>query len=193
MPNLFALILAPLLVFAPVIAPVVALAAPWQLLPDTSVAVDVPWQGRTVTVRFPDLSGTIDFDQNHPDRTEADITVDATTATTGVSVVDALVRSADYLGSGRYPTITFHLQSLKQTSKSAAKVAGEITLRGVTRPIRFDATVLRYGPATGDSGRFEAGFALSGTIDRTEFGSTGGLPDVGADLPVRIRLMMASK
>ncbi len=189
MSKLFALVLAPLLA----LAPIVAFAAPWQLLPDTSVAVDVPWEGRTVTVRFPDLTGTIDFDQNHPDRTEADITVDATTATTGVGVVDALVRSADYLGSGQYPTISFHLQSLKQTSKSAATVSGEIRLRGVTRPIRFEATVLRYGPSAAESGRFEAGFALTGSIDRTEFGSTGGLPDVGAELPVRIRLMMASK
>lgn len=183
-------LLLPTLLLLPALA---AHAAPWTLSPDTTVAVEVPWQGRDVEVRFPDISGTVDFDQNHPDRTQADISVDATKATTGVGVVDALVRSGDYLGSAQYPQISFHLESLKQTSKSAAVVSGRITLRGVTRPVTFDATVLRYGAAADDPSRFEAGFALSGTIDRTEFGSTGGLPDVGADLPVKIRLMMTSR
>lgn len=173
--------------------PLPAYAAPWTLSPDTSVVVEVPWQGRSVEVRFPDLSGTVDFDERHPDQTEADITVDATTATTGVGMVDSLVRSGDYLGSADHPKIIFHLDSLRQTSKSAAVVSGRITLRGVTKPVTFDATVLRYGPSADDPSRFEAGFALSGTIDRTEFGSTGGLPEVGADLPVRIQLLMTSR
>lgn len=181
-----------LLVLLIALSPLPALAAPWKLSPDTTVAVDVPWEGRVVTVRFPKLSGTIDFDEAHPDRTRAEISVDSTAATTGVAVVDSLVRSADYLGSASYPQITFHLESLKQISKSAATVTGQITLRGVTRPVRFDATVLRYGPAKDDPSRFEAGFALSGSIDRTDFGSTGGLPDVGAVLPVRIQLLMSS-
>ena len=41
--------------------------------------------------------------------------------------------------------------------------------------------------------RFEAGFDLSGEIDRTRFGSTGGVPDVAAELPIRIRLLMSSR
>ena len=185
MPRLFVLLIA--LAFLPL--PVHA--APWALLPETSVAVDVPWQGRTVTVRFPKLSGSIDFDEDHPDRARAEISVDATAATTGVGVADSVVRSGDYLGAARYPEITFHLDSLKQVSKSAATIGGRITLRGVTKPVRFDATVLRYGK--GEGARFEAGFALRGSIDRTEFGSTGGLPEVGAVLPVRIELLMSAE
>ena len=60
-------------------------------------------------MRFPTLSGEIDFDQDHPDRARATISVAAGDATTGVAVVDALVRSRDYLGADEYPTITFRL------------------------------------------------------------------------------------
>ena len=180
-----------LLVLLIALSPLPAFAVPWTLSPETSVAVDVPWQGRLVTVQFPKLSGTIDFDENRPDRTQAEISVDSTAATTGVGVVDSVVRSADYLGAAQYPEITFHLDSLKQLSKTAAVVTGRITMRGVTQPARFDATVLRYGKNAG--GRFEAGFSLSGEIDRTRFGSKGGLPEVGAVLPVRINLMMTGQ
>ncbi len=181
------------LVLVMALMPVAALAAPWQLAPETTVAVDVGWQGRTVTVRFPTLSGQIDFDRDRPDRTRAEIGVATTDATTGVGVVDGLLRSKDYLDTADYPTITFQLDKLTQTSKSAADVAGRITLRGVTKPVAFKAAVTRYGPSEDDPDRFEAGFDLTGSIDRTEFGSTGGLPQVGAVLPVRINLVMTSK
>ena len=173
--------------------PVPAAAVPWKLDPATTVTADVGWEGKTVKVRFPTLSGDIDFDQDHPERTNASIAVAARDATTGVGVVDSLLRSRDYLGAEQYPTITFQLDKLTQTSKSTAEVAGRMTLRGVTRPVTFHARVFAYGPAKADPGRFEAGFDLSGSVDRTDFGSTGGLPEVAADLPVHIRLLMTSR
>ena len=46
-------------------------------------------------------------------------------------VVDALVKSRDYLDAARYPTITFRLDRLTPVSKTAAELVGWITLRGV--------------------------------------------------------------
>ena len=65
------LLLKALLLFL-ALMPAAAVAAPWQLAPATRVAVDVAWEGRTVTVRFPTLSGQIDFDRDHPERAQAD-------------------------------------------------------------------------------------------------------------------------
>ncbi len=176
-----------------VLLPLPAWAVPWQLDPATTVSVDVDWEGRTVAVRFPSLAGQIDFDKDRPGNAKAAITVATTDATTGVGVVDQLVRSHDYLDAADYPSITFRLDKLTQTSKSTADVVGRITLRGVTGPVTFKAQVFRYGAAADDPSRFEAGFNLSGSIDRTDFGSTGGLPQVAAVLPVHIRLLMTSK
>lgn len=176
-----------------VLLPTLALAAPWRIDPGTQVEVDVRWHGGLVAVRFPQLSGTIDFDADHPDRAQAVIAVATTAATTGLAVVDALVRSDGYLQTDRFPEMTFRLDRLVQLSRTSAEVEGRITMRGVTRPVTFAAQVIRYGPAAADPGRFEAGFDLTGSIDRTEFGSTGGIPDVAAVLPVRIRLLMSSR
>ncbi len=184
--------LKPLLVILGLL-PLPALAAPWKLDPGTTVTADVAWEGKNVQVRFPSLTGDIDFDEKHPERTRATISVASSKATTGVGVVDALVRSKDYLGADRYPEITFQLDKLVQTSKSTADVDGRITLRGVTKPVEFKATVVRYGPSADDPNQFEAGFHITGSIDRTAFGSTGGLPDVGPVLPVQIQLLINSK
>jgi polyisoprenoid-binding protein YceI len=173
--------------------PAAAAAAPWRLDPATTIAVDIPWEGSTVTVHFPAPTGTVDFDPDHPEAARARVTVSSRGATTGVPIVDALVKSAGYLGADTWPEMTFRLDRLTPTSKQTADVAGRITLRGVTRPIRFDARVTRYGPAADDPRRFDAGFDLAGTIDRTAFGSTAGLPQVPAVLPIRIRLLMHSE
>lgn len=184
--------LKPLLVILALL-PLAAAAAPWKLDPATTVTADVGWQGKTVQVRFPSLSGEIDFDEKHPERTRASINVVAGAATTGVGVVDSLLRSRDYLGAQQYPTITFQLDKLVQTSTSTAEVDGRMTLRGVTKPVSFQAKVFAYGPDKDDPDKFEAGFDLSGSVDRTAFGSTGGLPEVAAVMPVRIRLLMTSR
>lgn len=172
------------------VLPTVAAAAPWVLDPDSRVTVSVPWHGSTVTVQFPAPSGDIDFDPAHPDHTRASLSVAADKATTGLAPIDALIRSEDYLDAKAHPQITFVLDKLTQTSKQTATVTGKMTMRGVTRPMTLDATVIRYGPADDDRAKFTAGFDLTATVDRTTFGSTGGLPDVPANLGVRIRLLM---
>lgn len=166
-----------------------ASAAEWRIDPRTRVAVDVPWSGGVAEVRFPDLAGTVAFDEARPEAARARIAVSARTATTGLAPVDALLRSRDYLDAAAHPQVVFDLDRLVRTSSSTADVFGRITLRGVTREVAFEARVIRYGP--GEDGRgFEAGFDIEGAIDRTEFGSRGGLPDIGAVLPVRVRLVM---
>ena len=172
--------------------PTAAPAEQWRLDPSTTVTVQVPWQGGTVAVHFPKLSGTIDFDEKAPAEAHATITADAGAATTGVGVVDALLRGEGYLDVAAHPAITFELDQLRQQSKTAADVAGRLTLRGETRPVTFAAKVFRYGPDPANPGRFAAGFDITGSIDRTDFGSTAGLPEVGAVLPVAIHLLMVS-
>lgn len=173
--------------------PLASFARPWQLDPSSTVRVDVPWHGTQVPVSFPKISGEIDFDDKAPQNAKARITADARAATTGVALVDSLIQSADYLDSKEYPEIVFNLDRLTQTSKSTAEIVGRVTMRGQTHPVTLDATVFRFGPDAADASRFEAGFDITGKIDRTQFGSTGGLPDVGSVLIVNIHLLMASK
>ncbi len=178
-----------LLIFAALAYPLKA--APWGIIdPDTRVEVGVPWLGNVVRMRFDDVSGAIDFDARRPDRARADILVDVTTVETGLGIVNAFVKGPDYLNARAFPQIRFQLDRLEQTTKSTADIYGRITFLGITRPVLFKATAFRYGPNDDQSGRFEAGFDLSGEIDRRSYGHTTGLPEIAAVLPVRIRLLM---
>lgn len=173
-------------------APMPLQAAPWHIDPGTEVRVDVDWAGSQVEVRFPSVSGTIAFDERDLSQAAAEIAVASADATTGLAPADALLRSDGYLAAERFPQIVFHLDKLVRTSASTADVQGAITLRGVTRPVSFAAKVIRFAPAADDPARFEAGFDLTGSLDRTAFGSVAGIPEVPAVLPVRIRLLMSS-
>ncbi|WP_111429501.1 YceI family protein [Rhodobacteraceae bacterium DSL-40] len=172
--------------------PVAAGAAEWRIDRGTQVSVDVPWRGGRVEVRFPTLSGTVDFDEVHPERAQAAITARTGDATTGIAIADSLLRGPGYLETARYPSITFRLDRLTPTSKQTANVEGRITLRGVTKPVSLDARVIRYAPAKDNPKRFEAGFAIEGSIDRTEFGSTAGLPEIPAELGFHVQLLLTS-
>jgi polyisoprenoid-binding protein YceI len=170
-----------------------AAAAPWTLDPTTSVEASIDWQGRPIAVHFPGLSGSVDFDAEHPETARARLAVPAGGATTGNPIVDAIMRGGDYLAAGSYPTISFDLGRLTRTSKDTADVTGSVTFRGVTRPVRLKAKVLAYGPSRNDPGLMRADFAISGEIDRRDFGSTAGVPDISAVMPLDIRLTMTTR
>ena len=178
-----------------ILLPAFALATPWHLDPSrTSIKVKVGYAGTSgVTVDFRSIGGAIDFDEKHPETARATIKVASQNVETGLGLIDNLVRSRDYLDAKGHPHITFRLDRIEPTSGRTANIHGSITLRGVTRPITFAANVFSFGPRNNAQGVFEAGFDMTGQIDRRDFGSTAGQPQVSTVLPITIRLVMTSK
>jgi len=182
-----------LTILTPLALPCPVTAAPWTLDPATSVVASIGWEGKPIAVRFPGLSGEVDFDQAHLETAKATLSVPAGRATTGNPIVDTMMRGGDYLDAGGHPTITFDLDRLTKTSKDTADITGTVTLRGVTRPVHLKAKVITFGPTRDDPSLMKADFAISGEIDRRDFGSTAGIPDVSAIMPLDIRLVMTTR
>ena len=182
------------LIFALLLVPRVATTAPWFIdKSETRIQVEVGYLGNSsLKINFPSFAGVVDFDDQRPQNTDATIKVGTRDLQTGIGFMNVLVRSKDYLNARQYPEITFQLDKLVQTSKSTADLHGEITLLGTTKPLIFQAKVFRFGPSERDPSVREAGFNLTTEIDRREFGSTTGIPEVASILPVRIRLVMIS-
>ena len=126
-----------LTILTPLALPCPVTAAPWTLDPATSVVASIGWEGKPIAVRFPGLSGEVDFDQAHVETAKATLSVPAGRATTGNPIVDTMMRGGDYLDAGGHPTITFDLDRLTKTSKDTADITGTVTLRGVTRPVHL--------------------------------------------------------
>jgi len=170
-----------------------ALAAPWDIVQDqTRIEVDVTYFGSTITMRFERVNGTVDFDAARPQRAKADITVPVAQVETGLGIANGIVKSKDYLNARAYPDIRFQMDRLDRTSESTADIYGQMTLLGVTRPILFRARLFRYSRPQG-GGPFEAGFNLTGQVDRRSYGNMTALGTVSAVLPIRIQLLMRER
>ncbi len=92
---------------------------------------------------------------------------------------DNHLRSGDFFDAEKHPELSFKGQLVKQGAKY--KLKGDLTLRGVTKPVEFDVT---YG-GTINTGRGEkAGFRINGKINRQDYGLTWSNKTPGGELVV---------
>jgi polyisoprenoid-binding protein YceI len=68
----------------------------------------------------------------------------------------------------KYPTITFKSTRIEAAGSHRYRVTGDLTIRGVTKPVTLDVT--EEGQGKDPWGGERAGFSASGTVDRSEFG-----------------------
>jgi polyisoprenoid-binding protein YceI len=125
--------------------------------------------------RFRDFEGEIRLDESEPSNSA----VTATILTASIDVHGerflTVMQSEDFFDSTRWPAITFHSSGVRQVAGSDWNVHGDLTIRGVTRPV----TLLTRYAGQGKhpvSGRIVAGFHAETAIDRGDFGLTWNRP-----------------
>jgi polyisoprenoid-binding protein YceI len=92
---------------------------------------------------------------------------------------DAHLKAADFFDAETYPKLTFQSTSMRRVSDDTYKLEGNLTVKGVTKPITFN--VEYGGSATDFYGNTKAGFELTGKLSRKEFGLTwDGVTEAGA-------------
>ena len=124
----------------------------------------------TVRAGFRNITGTINFDPQHPEQSSVEAIIDTTTLTsTGVQQRDDHLRSPDFLDVAKYPTITFKSTKVEPyDGGSRAKITGDLTIRDVTRPVTLDAEYL--GETKSPFGTTNVGFTATTKINREEWG-----------------------
>ncbi len=125
---------------------------------------------------FKNVHGTLDFDPDNPQATSVDVTIDAKGLWSGEADRDTHLKSADFLDVEKHPTITFRGKAVELRGADEAKLKGDLTIRGVTRPATLDVRYLGQwqtpwwengvdkGPKT------RAGFLATTRINRKDFG-----------------------
>lgn len=126
----------------------------------------------TVRGGFRNITGTLIFDTDHPEQSTVEATIDTTSMTsTGVEQRDNHLRSADFLDVEKFPTITFKSTKVEPNAKDqTAKVTGDLTIHGVTRPVVLDVEFL--GQNKNPWGKTVVGFTGKTKINREDFGLT---------------------
>ncbi|HEY1114058.1 MAG TPA: YceI family protein [Chitinophagaceae bacterium] len=140
-----------------------------------------------------DVSGTFnDFDVTvksaKPDFSDASFELTARTASidTRVDARDNHLKSADFLEVEKYPALTFKSTGIKKAGKNQYKLSGNLTLHGVAKPVTLD---LQYKGTVENpmSKKQTAGFQISGTIKRSDFGVGPNFPAPMISDEVRIK------
>jgi len=118
---------------------------------------------------FTEFSGTAHIDTADPSKSSVSITIAANSITTGQQQRDDHLRSGDFFDSEQHPEITF-LSTTVDRDGDEWTVTGDLTIRGVTRPVSvlFEHT----GSAKDPYGNVRIGFEGEATINRKDWGLT---------------------
>jgi len=120
--------------------------------------------------KFASVDGSIEADPQDPTTAKGTFTIDIASLNTGVEQRDGHLRSADFFDVDNFPTATFVSTRVEPKGGSDYRVTGDLTIRGTTRPVTFDAEVL--GVYTGMSGNRRVGLHAEAKINREDFGLT---------------------
>ena len=136
------------------------------------------------TLKFKTFDATVTFDPANIAASKVSATIKAAdilagypgdyvanhTGTKFKSWEDDLANSTNFLDAGKFPTITFVSTSVEPSGERSAKVTGDLTLKGVTKPVTLDVT-FSGETASHPFGKVPAiGFSATGSFKRADFG-----------------------
>jgi polyisoprenoid-binding protein YceI len=153
----------------------------WQLdPPHASAQFAVRHLGiSTVRGSFTKVSGTVQYDPTHLEKTSIQVSIAASSVDTRFEMRDRELRSSDFLDVETYPSITFVSKKVEAAGAGKIKITGDLTIHGITKEVVLDAE----GPSTvliDPSGRKRMGASATAKVNRNDFGVSG-LPDAFGD------------
>lgn len=117
--------------------------------------------------KFEDFEGTITVAENIAD-SKADVTIKSASINTGNDDRDSHVKGDDFFAVEKYPELTFTATSFNVDEAGNGTVTGDLTIKGVTKPVTLD--VESEGLAEDPFGNTRFGFEATTKINRLDFG-----------------------
>ncbi|MBZ0306426.1 MAG: YceI family protein, partial [Anaerolineae bacterium] len=148
------------------------MATTWKIDPTHSAANFSVKHMMVTTVRghFNEIDGTIDFDEANPAASQVNVEIKVASIDTGVADRDNHLRSADFFDVANFPKITFRSTKVEVTGKNEGRITGDLTIRGVTRPVVIETEFL--GSLKDPWGNDKVAFSGETKINREDFGLT---------------------
>ena len=119
---------------------------------------------------FTGIEGWLEFDEDHPENAQIVARINVDTINTRNDDRDNHLRSADFFDAENHPQMVFKSTSVKVNGENEGQVTGDLTIRGVTKPVTFD--VEYFGQLDSPFGDRRTGFSGSAKINREDFGLT---------------------
>ncbi|WP_165185384.1 YceI family protein [Caulobacter soli] len=138
------------------------------------------------TARFTTFDAKLKFDPANPSASSVEATIDPKSLLLNAPPAgfkDELT-GKNWLDAGQYPTITFRSTKVEVTGANTAKITGDFTLHGVTKPVVLDATFNGGYEGFSMDPHARVGFSAHGTFKRSDFGVAAGIPAPGTTMGV---------
>lgn len=136
------------------------------------------------TGRFSSVAGTASIDDTAQQNTKVQAVIDTRTLRAGDSLAQGELRGTDFFDVARYPQMLFKSRSVRPKTATTAEIVGDITVKGVTRPIVLHATL--QPPSAGGAREFRA----RTRINRNDFNMTAYAFLVGDAVDIEIRALL---
>ena len=178
-------------------SPAVAAPVTWKVDPaHTEVGFDVRHFFTKVHGVFHDTQGTIVFDEQDPTAIKVDASARVASVDTGNRNRDSDLQTPDFFNAATDSILSFRSTKVEKTGKSKYKITGDLTMRGVTKQVVFDAEFLGSSTVSveGKSWGAKAGFSATTVVNRQDYGikwnkalDNGGMM-VGDDVTITLNI-----
>ncbi len=177
-------------VSAAALALLAGFAAPAQAKPETYAFdpfhTNVYWQANhfgfsNPSGKFATVTGSLVLDEEKPADSKVDVTINTGSVETGIPLFNEHLKNDKFFNSEKFPTATFQSTAVELTGKDTAKVQGNLTLLGITKPVTLDVKLNKVGENP-ISKLKTAGFSATTIIKRSDFGIVYALPGVSDDV-----------
>lgn len=123
--------------------------------------------------RFDKASGTLSFNPTDPTKSAVAITIDMTSLNVPSTELISQLAAPAIFDSAKFPTATFRSNSITKTGPNTGTIAGDLTIKGITKPAVLDVTYNGGTPAPMSPQAFMIGFHATTMIKRSDFNMTG--------------------
>lgn len=140
---------------------------------------------------FTQVEGAVTFDEAAPEKSSVEATVSIGSVNTANEKREGHLKSPDFFDAANFPTATFKSTSWKKTGENTFDVAGDLTIKGTTKPVVFQVTLLGTGP--GMQGATVSGWEATTKINRNDFGVSYGPKVLGDEVTLNISIEAGHK
>lgn len=131
-------------------------------------------------------SGTLTLDPKNPSAASVSVDIPVANLKTSVPALDEHLMKADFFDSAKFPTAKFVSTGVKIDGDDA-DITGNLTIKGITKPVKLDAEFYGAGKMPAQMGGSEnIGFTATTTIKRSDFGMGMAVPMVGDAVELKI-------
>ncbi len=134
--------------------------------------------------KFVKVEGTLTLDEAKPENSKVSATIQLANLVTGLDKLDEHLKSPDFFDAAQFPTATFVSDKVKVGANNTAKVHGMLTLHGVAKPVVLDVALNKIGENM--MKKKTAGFSMTTSLKRSDFGMDKYLPGLGDDVKIEI-------